>query len=1629
MSNLRRTFVQGRMEQDTDERLQQDGLYRRAENILILESEGSDVGAIQNSLSNKKLTNLNLGPNPITLGTGSDETNKKLYWAVKSDSGCYFIEYDVTNEVAVKVLEDTRITPNRVLDWKENFLITAMSKVVTSDPSKDLMIINDDNLEPLCFNIERAKTYGINGFEKEDIFLIKKPPRFAPKVQPTFIDGASNDIEERFLSFSYKYKYLDGEYSALSSFTNYIFYPTNFKLDYEVLDNLGMLNAYNAIRITINTGDKRVTDIQCAVKSTNSNNLYIIETFNKENEGWGDNENRSFVFSNNKIYNIFPEKEIYRAYDNVPRKAKAQTVIGNLLVMGNILEGYDLVDINGRKIKPTYNLSIVSSSLDGLPRPITFSTVGGITNNLMNIDLNGIELKNGSRITIFISLQNDQYKPRDYNSNFSFSLYKDYTDASELAQDEDFIFFVNSYMTNFFLVDYTIDNIPNSVLDSNTTFLIHSYTSTSISIKSPELVFRIDDTPSDISDNPVNTHTLTIHWKYKINSNVLFYQIGNVSSLKTNRSIEVGIIYLDKFNRATTVQTQLNNTIYIDHSLALSKNTLRISLSNSFNPPAFADRYKFVIKQIKLGYQTIYATIFYIDGLFRWIKLENDNLNKVKVGDNLIVKSDTYGFVTTLTKVKVLEIANKEKEFIEGNVDLEGNEIKEISGTYMKIKIPSGISMNYAPNSFKEFYGNERSKGDSFNMYIGLFNGFSEKDPTSGLNIDIPIKQGSRIDIKLNNSRKGNDTVTFEKTYFAGADYDNIELWYSTEVNNNTGKFNYPTNGFVRGHIKHIGSKTKVSEFVEVPGEPLYLKIHNELNGNGSNFIGGGTGHYSYLEGSVKITEANGLIILETEEKKSIDDEIYYETEQTFDVINGYHQGNLPNQTNINPAIIDLDFFNCFCMGNGAESYIIKDAFNKEYLNVDLRPSVATIEQYKAIRRSTDLVCSESYVESSNINGLNVFNTATGNFKELDKQYGSIQKIHSRDNDILVLKERKASKVMFEKGLLYNADGTSNVSSINQTFGPEVTYLGNNGIGKHPESFSENNYQIYYANPEQGEMTRLSIDGTTPITKGMSDWFRDIFQKQPNAKMLGGYDGYTKQYMISIGEEPLRLLQLSCGNEIIKDNQQGSFIYEFKLNDLSGDVVLNYNITSGNATIIARFNEVDHVVSNVTDLGNITFARTSLVQNIVTVTISAVSPSISYSIANVCPIGSQLKIVSIIVNDSEDVGKNIISRFKWGQSVLYSTDDIFDSYPVSKFLTETGIEGMGKFPLNNSIFTIQSFKDMVTSGEFSLEECNRMGFLITDTIFTEANIDTILSTATFLSISSLIEPGYSSTKFGSFLFNRSETDEILYLIWDYTDRRPDVSNDNYNVKQGKSVICAVKQNDGNLNNNDLQIVNLTQPEHGTVILNPDGTITYTHDDTFTETDSYSYSLSNGMCTSKPAIVTISIEMRQIFPFKWIGSDPYCEQETFVCLSNMEIILRYAANNTPTSDGLTPMCGVGTHTCNRADFYLQGNTTTIGNFTLNNAGGIQDLLNYPPGITAGASRYNSLVVTPEQAQEMASTSLDGFIDFKITPQLTNTNAHTGVTWIIFKLNGVIILQTCRDTTGFRVNPCTGEVIEI
>ena len=52
MPKIQNSFLKGKMNKDLDERLVPKGEYREAQNIVITQSESSDVGAIENIQGN-----------------------------------------------------------------------------------------------------------------------------------------------------------------------------------------------------------------------------------------------------------------------------------------------------------------------------------------------------------------------------------------------------------------------------------------------------------------------------------------------------------------------------------------------------------------------------------------------------------------------------------------------------------------------------------------------------------------------------------------------------------------------------------------------------------------------------------------------------------------------------------------------------------------------------------------------------------------------------------------------------------------------------------------------------------------------------------------------------------------------------------------------------------------------------------------------------------------------------------------------------------------------------------------------------------------------------------------------------------------------------------------------------------------------------------------------------------------------------------------------------------------------------------------------------------------------------------------------------------------------------------------
>jgi hypothetical protein len=1444
MPIFRKTFSSGRMQLDVDNRLLPDGEYREATNVIVINNEIGEEGGITKSYSNKRLTNLNLGVNPITLGGFTYNARNRIYWLVLSDSGSFLIEYDANSNTTSFLLKETRAIGSRVFDLKKDFPCTAINIIAHEDPNKELILLTENNMEPLCINISRAKTYGENGFEKEDIYLIKSPPKNHPNVSLTYTGGLENYMEETFQLFGYRYKYLDGEYSAFSDFTNYQFAPGEFELDLQSMENIGMINRFNAVRITFNTGDKRVTDIQLILKKTNSNVPYLIETFNKEDEQWGDNLPKSFVFANEKIYQALPERELFRTFDNVPRKSLAQTIIGNKVVFGNYLEGYNLLDENFKKINANYTLSIISRDITGVVLDYELSNSFLTVKKTINIDFTGIEFNIGNSIRFGFEMESGYnslgvvVKEGSYDWTVDYVLDKTYADLAELYADTEFISFITETLTANFNSKVEFTPPDNSTLVSSTSFVV-SNVGNILSITAPEFLYQIDNTPEDDEDTDFTNRTY--YWFFNETSSIFYRNFSVSSSVKTNRSYDIGLLYMDEFRRKTTVITSKKSTIYIPQTFSVNKNTIKVSLDSL--PPYWAKSFKFVIKQTPLTYQTIYASVFFEDGLYRWIKLEGDNKDKVKEGDVLIVKKDIRGALQDVIKVNVLEKKVQETDFITGNNDEDGAEIIEPLGTYIKIK-PQGFFIDYSPN---EFFFDEGSGGTVDNRPFVRNDKFSKLVGTDV--VDLKITQGSVITIKLESDGRDRGKKTFEKTYISDSDYDNFKLWFDATVlpnmplsiiENDTEK--YTNVSVLRGNA--VGENGIVPD----PTGFLHMMTEGITPGNGGSRRG-------YLTSTVTIRLVDGFVIFETEPKQS-EDEIYYETEQSYDIVDGKHLGNLQNQTDLLPAEFELDFFNCYVQGNGAESYRVKDGLNKNYLNIDTKPTSTSIEEYQEIRRGADLTYSESFVESSNINGLNVFNLSTANFKDdLDKQYGSVQKLHSRQNDIVVLQEEKAGKVLFDKDAIFTADGNAALTSVPGVLGQWVPYQGNRGIGKNPESFSvDDDGRIKFASVRNGSISRLSLDGIEDIVYGVKSFFRDLFIAQPNARIISGFDPFLEQTVFSIGNEPERIPLFNCSNEVIKTNQDVPFSYNLLLNNLGGDIVFSYNITSGNATIQVVFNEATTVVSNVTGTGNIVVVRNSLVENIATIIVTPIGGPITYSIFNTCPIGTELEIVMVVLNDNLDNEQTITNRFRRLSSSFISNDDIFNEGPVTRFQSIIGTEGVGSFPTNDDIMIIQSFKDSSNSGKLDLTKCNRLGFLISDADYEEADYLDIINDADtqFITVTETGEEDFSSTVSGNFIFNRTSTSEKLYLIWDYTDRNPVLTNDSASVTVGGEVVIDVLANDEVSVDATVEIT--VQPLHGTAVVNLDQIVTYTHDGTANFDDEFTYQVTDNGCSSVAKVI-------------------------------------------------------------------------------------------------------------------------------------------------------------------------------
>jgi hypothetical protein len=293
--------------------------------------------------------------------------------------------------------------------------------------------------------------------------------------------------------------------------------------------------------------------------------------------------------------------------------------------------------------------------------------------------------------------------------------------------------------------------------------------------------------------------------------------------------------------------------------------------------------------------------------------------------------------------------------------------------------------------------------------------------------------------------------------------------------------------------------------------EKVFMVINSGSAGTFSTVTGG------IISVSIKLTYQKNVLCLETAPKDT-DSKIFHECSEDFQIYqSGYnrcHTGDIQNQTAIQHAQLTLPLtFNCFAFDNGVESNRIRDDFNAPTMEWSPRVN-AVSEDYGQQVQSESLTYSGVYRADSNVNNLNEFNLSIGNFKNLEKSFGSIQRIKSRDNDLVVIHEDKITKVLYGKNLLSDSTGGGTVSSVPEVLGTQISYEGNYGISKDPMTFSEYAGDMWFSDVQRGVLLRLNNQGLFPISKnGMQSFFNTRFAADYSTKKIGAFDPVNKRYM------------------------------------------------------------------------------------------------------------------------------------------------------------------------------------------------------------------------------------------------------------------------------------------------------------------------------------------------------------------------------------------------------------------------------------------------------------------------------------------------------------------------------------
>jgi hypothetical protein len=170
--------------------------------------------------------------------------------------------------------------------------------------------------------------------------------------------GDPDFLEDRYIRFSYRFKYDDGEYSLMAPFTQIAYIPRqkgyfisgDETAAYRSTIVRWMENNINNIELLIPLPDVgsnilnsyKITELDVLYKESDSNAVKVIETIPVQTIAAQAVDTNVYVqpYQSQKPYKTLSEDQTVRVFDAVPVRALAQEVSGNRVMYGNYYSTY-----------------------------------------------------------------------------------------------------------------------------------------------------------------------------------------------------------------------------------------------------------------------------------------------------------------------------------------------------------------------------------------------------------------------------------------------------------------------------------------------------------------------------------------------------------------------------------------------------------------------------------------------------------------------------------------------------------------------------------------------------------------------------------------------------------------------------------------------------------------------------------------------------------------------------------------------------------------------------------------------------------------------------------------------------------------------------------------------------------------------------------------------------------------------------------------------------------------------------------------------------------------------------------------------------------------------------------------